>query len=246
MTLTIFSSKAVAEGALWFYLDHRVRARTIRYTYGSGLCPWYTPSNPEHVLRDHLKFHVANGKLAIPTGFAILARKVCTISPRLYYAVCNLEVLQGTSVTETTEFTFTYGCYRYGIDSRNLMITAEVMSYRGTKLNPKWTDEEPGQTLSLRSVVIDWNLKGLPLPDMFPVLCSIKATPAASSWKRSTATNGPYWWQDFDVILLLGLTEVKAQISWWDNVRVIPAFRSDFNFIIHTSIGCAEKASLTC
>ncbi|EPT00724.1 hypothetical protein FOMPIDRAFT_1122140 [Fomitopsis schrenkii] len=200
------TSKAVAEGALWFYLDHRVRARTIRYTYGSGLCPWYTPSNPEHVLRDHLKFHVANGKLAIPTGFAILARK-------------------GTSVTETTEFTFTYGCYRYGIDSRNLMITAEVMSYRGTKLNPKWTDEEP---------------------DMFPVLCSIKATPAASSWKRSTATNGPYWWQDFDVILLLGLTEVKAQISWWDNVRVIPAFRSDFNFIIHTSIGCAEKASLTC
>ncbi|KAI0725425.1 hypothetical protein C8Q72DRAFT_888785 [Fomitopsis betulina] len=127
------TSKAVAEGALWFYLDHRVRARTIRYTYGSGVAPWYTPSNPEHIARAHLKYTVANGESAIKTGFAVLARK-------------------GTSVTETTEFTFTYGCYRYGSDSNNFSMTASVMSYRGSKLDPKWTDEEPGQALSLHFI----------------------------------------------------------------------------------------------
>lgn len=88
---------------------------------------------------------------------------------------------------------------------------------------------------------------GLHSADMFPILCSINATPAASSWKQGTGTNGPYWWQDFDVILLLGLTEVKAQISWWENVGVTIVLKSDFSLImsIRTSIGCAEKVILT-
>ncbi|KZT65648.1 hypothetical protein DAEQUDRAFT_731208 [Daedalea quercina L-15889] len=169
------TSKAVAEGALWFYLDHRVRARTARHTYGSELAPWYTPSDPEHVRRRQQACTIANGRLAIPTGFAILARK-------------------GTSVTETTEFSFPFAAYHS--NRNNLSIATNILSYRGAMDNPTWTDDEP---------------------EMFSVLCHVKAKPAASSWRRSKGPIGTYWSQDFEVILLLGLTEVKAQIAWWEH-----------------------------
>jgi hypothetical protein len=29
-----------------------------------------------------------------------------------------------------------------------------------------------------------------------------------------------YWQQDFSIILLFGLTELKAQISWMEDVRI--------------------------
>ena len=54
--------------------------------------------------------------------------------------------------------------------------------------------------------------------EMFPSLCQIHAAPVAASWTRRKGALGPYWKQDFDVILFLGLTEVKAQITWWENV----------------------------
>ncbi|KAH9910870.1 uncharacterized protein B0H18DRAFT_1065862 [Fomitopsis serialis] len=169
------TSKAVAEGALWFYLDNRVRARTARSTYGSSCSQWYQPSNPEHIKRKHKLPTIANGSLVLSSGFALLVR-------------------QGTSVTETTEFSFQFASYCK--ESDELSLSANVLSYRGIKANPTWEDEEP---------------------DMFTVLCRIKATPAASSWMRGNGPVGPYRWQNFDVILLLGLTEMRAQIGWWEN-----------------------------
>ncbi|KAH9924777.1 uncharacterized protein B0H18DRAFT_1011158 [Fomitopsis serialis] len=170
------TSKAVAEGALWFYLDHRVRARVARHTYGSLYEAWYQPSKSDHFRRRHLAYTFPNGSLVVPSAFAILTRK-------------------GISVTETTEFSFPFASYSNRLDKHT--ISADVISYRGDKANPEWKDEEP---------------------DMFSTLCTIKAVPAISSWqKKNDGSIGPYWSQNYNVILLLGLTEMKAQITWLEN-----------------------------
>ncbi|EPT00710.1 hypothetical protein FOMPIDRAFT_150495 [Fomitopsis schrenkii] len=170
------TSKAVAEGALWFYLDHRVRARVARHTYGSQCCVNYDGSNPEHVQRSHLAYTYIDGALVVPSMFAILTRK-------------------GTSVTETTEFTYPLSHYLTAFLGTD--VSSDIISYRGSKTDPRWTDEEPG---------------------MFTTLCTVRSTPAAASWHKGNGPKGPYRWQKFVVILQLGLTEMKAQVAWWENV----------------------------
>ncbi|KAH9839850.1 uncharacterized protein C8Q71DRAFT_465196 [Rhodofomes roseus] len=169
------TSKAVAEGALWFYLDRRVRARVARHTYGSSCLNYYQPLRADHLKRRHLAYTDVDGSLVVPSAFVILARK-------------------DTSVTETTEFSFPlmWATTAFGAHA----ITADVISYRGNEIDPRWRDEEP---------------------EMFSTLCTVNAVPATSSWQKRFGSIGPYWSQDFKVILLLGLTEMKAQIAWWEN-----------------------------
>ncbi|KAH9839845.1 uncharacterized protein C8Q71DRAFT_744470 [Rhodofomes roseus] len=169
------TSKAVAEGALWFYIDRRVRARTARYTYGSPCARSYEPSNPEHIRRQHLLYTFPDGKLTLDEAFACIIRK-------------------GTLVTETTEYNFHFSTHTR--DRNEHSISTSVMSYRGAEIAPAWRDEEP---------------------DMFSVACTVTATEAESSWRRGDGPLGPYWWQNYEVILLLGLTEIQAQIAWWED-----------------------------
>ncbi|KAI0725426.1 hypothetical protein C8Q72DRAFT_954800 [Fomitopsis betulina] len=166
-------SKAVAEGALWFYLDHRVRARTIRHTYGVPAACEYISSDPEHCKRKHLAYTQLDGSVALSSSWIILARK-------------------GTTVTETIEFKQDYVTRQTSRQS----IKAYILSYEGTKSEPEWIDEQP---------------------EMFSPLCMIKAKPAATSWKQCEGPLGPYWQLSYSVIFLLGLTEVKAQITWWED-----------------------------
>lgn len=73
---TCDSSKAVAEGALWFYLDHRVRARVARHTYGTNCGVSYNASNISHLNRKHLAYIALDGALYLPSSFAVLTQKV--------------------------------------------------------------------------------------------------------------------------------------------------------------------------
>ena len=72
----IDSSKAVAEGALWYHLDNCVCARVARHTYGSGVNPWYNETDPEHVRRKDKTYTELNGMVAVPGGFAAIVSKV--------------------------------------------------------------------------------------------------------------------------------------------------------------------------
>ncbi|KAH9924775.1 uncharacterized protein B0H18DRAFT_1119791 [Fomitopsis serialis] len=171
------TSKAVAEGALWFYLNHSVRARVARHTYGTGCVRQYNPLLPEHFRRQHLRYMRVDGRICIPSAFAILTRK-------------------GTSVTEEREFSYPLVTYQRKISRHGTSISADVTAYRGDQTDPQWMDDEP---------------------DEFYTLCRITATPAFDSWKRHSGAKGPYWSTEFEVILLLGLTEMKAQIAWVEN-----------------------------
>ncbi|KAH9910865.1 uncharacterized protein B0H18DRAFT_404319 [Fomitopsis serialis] len=178
------TSKAVVEGALWFYLDNRVRARVVRHTYGSECATRYDPSLPGHFIRKHRTYTGVDGDSRLPCCFAILTQK-------------------GTSVTEETGFGISCITRRL-FGNLNTTVSVDVIAYRGNKTNPEWTDEEP---------------------EMFHTLCTIKAAPALSSWEKHSGPNGPYWSKRIDVILLLGLTEMKAHLSWLENGvrRISPA-----------------------
>ena len=68
-------SKAVAVGAISYYLDHFVVGRIVKYTYGTpGSIP-YNPSDPEHRKRAHKKYLGICGRIKLdifsPTLFKV-------------------------------------------------------------------------------------------------------------------------------------------------------------------------------
>ncbi|KAF5354421.1 hypothetical protein D9758_010726 [Tetrapyrgos nigripes] len=97
-----------------------------------------------------------------------------------------------TRVHEVKEFSRNY---RMEAASLELLktVNADIISYRGKYGTPEWIDVEPHTFSTLCSVVVD-------------------ARKAAKN--QRTALSRSYYTVDFKVILLLGLTEMKAQISW--------------------------------
>jgi hypothetical protein len=56
-------------------------------------------------------------------------------------------------------------------------------------------------------------------------LCTVSADMSAISrsakQKHSTKTGSTYYESQFDIVLLLGLTEIKAQLCWKENVSYV-------------------------
>lgn len=73
-------NKAVSDGAISFYLDHYVRTRIAKVTYGSKVTVPYIDSDPEHVKRAALKFIDADGTPMLPHGFHVILPKVLITS----------------------------------------------------------------------------------------------------------------------------------------------------------------------
>ena len=68
-------SKAVAVGAVSYYLDHFVVGRIVRYTYGTpGSIP-FNPSDLEHCKRGHKRYLGITGQIRLdvfnPTLFKV-------------------------------------------------------------------------------------------------------------------------------------------------------------------------------
>ncbi|KAI0918917.1 hypothetical protein AcW1_003564 [Taiwanofungus camphoratus] len=100
---------------------------------------------------------------------------------------------KGTLVSEDKEFESSFCC-----ESLEPMctISSDIRCYRGNLQNPLWTDEEP---------------------DMFSTLCTIHADVSQVPKVSRVGLRGIYYRQSFKVILLFGLAELKAQLSWNDN-----------------------------
>ena len=76
LTRAIHSNKAVAVGAVSFYLDHFVTARIAKFTYGSSCSRRYEPFNPEHVRRDAKSYLDPVGNKWVPDSFEIMLPRV--------------------------------------------------------------------------------------------------------------------------------------------------------------------------
>jgi len=81
----IFSSKAVSDGAISFYVDHFVRSRVSKFAYGSFRAVKFDPTDPEHQECRIKDLYTSNsGELMVKDTFGIILPKVCTCTRSSY------------------------------------------------------------------------------------------------------------------------------------------------------------------
>ena len=94
------------------------------------------------------------------------------------------------------------------------------MKYTGALTAPEWEDIEPGIVFSF-----PWQFmnRAHGRKDKFETLCNVNADlSTAPSTSKYTTTGRMSYRRDADVILLVGLTELKAQVGWTDPRTVCP------------------------
>ncbi|KAI0318140.1 hypothetical protein OF83DRAFT_1171352 [Amylostereum chailletii] len=127
------TSKAVAEGAVSYHIDHFVSTRVAKMTYGSKCTHVFKPGRPDHQKRASKAFFSADGLQMIHGGFTTILAK-------------------GTQIAETTEFERAFHVIsRFGVQD----IECEVTCYRGDVASPEWTDDEPDLFSTLCTITAD-------------------------------------------------------------------------------------------
>lgn len=71
----------MSDGATSFYLDHYVRTRVAKVTYGSKVSVPYNSSDAEHVKRVGKTFTDVDGTVMLAGGFRSVLRKVQIVHP---------------------------------------------------------------------------------------------------------------------------------------------------------------------
>lgn len=169
-------NKAVADGAISFYLDHRVTARISKVAYGIGCSVPFVPSDREHQRRSASIYTSLAGVKQLPRAFSVILHK-------------------GMQVNETIEFRRHY--LRVANDRSQLENTmAELKCYNGTSEDPQWLDVDA---------------------EMYTTLCYVGADTSLISKNlqpRRSSAGKTHYALEFEIILLFGLTELKAQIAW--------------------------------
>ncbi|CCM01024.1 uncharacterized protein FIBRA_03072 [Fibroporia radiculosa] len=116
----------------------------------------------------------------------------CAGSPclRNYFATL---LPKGTLVSEEKEYDHSF-CR----DSSDPVesISSDITCYRGAISSPEWTDREP---------------------ELFSTVCTVQADVRHVPKVTRMGPRGLYYHQVFKVVLLFGLTELKAQLSWTEN-----------------------------
>ena len=69
-------NKAVANGAVCYFLEHFVSARVMKMTYGTQACVDYDRNNAEHIARRGGCFVKPSGRTMLPDGFSSILKKV--------------------------------------------------------------------------------------------------------------------------------------------------------------------------
>lgn len=76
--LRVHSNKAVAQGAIAFFLDAIVTSRVSRFKYGIEINVPYNPYNTQHAVRSSEAFFMADGIKCLPNGFSTILHEVCS------------------------------------------------------------------------------------------------------------------------------------------------------------------------
>ncbi len=72
----VFRNKAVADGAISFYLDHFVTTRVANLTYGVEIDVECDADDLEHRARYHTSYYDATGLRYVPGAFSSILKKV--------------------------------------------------------------------------------------------------------------------------------------------------------------------------
>ncbi|KAH9895579.1 hypothetical protein C8Q73DRAFT_789379 [Cubamyces lactineus] len=129
------TSKAVAEGAVSFYLDHFVAARVMRMTYGIEVGVCYDKNKAEHLARRHQCYTQRSGRVILRHSFSTILTK-------------------GTRMREGEEILQPY--YQESRKSKTLnSVVVDILCYRGKDPNPEWVDVHPDLYTPLCTVHAD-------------------------------------------------------------------------------------------
>ncbi|KAI0704720.1 hypothetical protein C8Q76DRAFT_181174 [Earliella scabrosa] len=170
------TNKAVAQGAVSFYIEHFVTARVMKVTYGADILVDFDDTNAEHRARRHAKVVRPSGRVMLRNGFSTILK-------------------QGTRMREKEEVSEPY--QQEARETRTLnSVSTEVLCYRGKGESPRWTDLDA---------------------ELFTPLCTIYADTSQVARQPMTGPNGVYYVQNFNIVLLCGMTELQAQLSWTEN-----------------------------
>ena len=136
------SNKAVADGAVSFYIDHFVSARVSKFAYGLEMYCEFDPLNNEHKRRENKTFKTPEGSLGIRGIFSVILPQVRD-APAINCIDLNLTLMfQNTKVLETEKFSKFYcktASKKTSLESVNLTI----FSYRGKSTDSEqWMDKE--------------------------------------------------------------------------------------------------------
>ncbi|KAM6493771.1 hypothetical protein JOM56_010132, partial [Amanita muscaria] len=119
--------KAVAEGAVSYYLDHYVTTRVARLSYGVMTSHLFNDKNPEHLDRESTKLTQANGKSYIPGIFDTILIKDTEVSEEMQFRHPHRFILTRGQFAAWTS------------------ISTRLKCYKGRAATPpKWVDLEPG------------------------------------------------------------------------------------------------------
>ncbi|KZT22435.1 hypothetical protein NEOLEDRAFT_1180846 [Neolentinus lepideus HHB14362 ss-1] len=133
-------NKAVADGAVAFYMDHVVSARMTRTAYGVKGSIRYDPSDLEHIARKQSKYRCPSGSWNLPKAYHCIVpkdRKV-RIEQEFTIDLC----------TKWSESDFLGVSVRYK--------TFDITTYDGSSIKPRWTDDvEPESYRALCTVHAD-------------------------------------------------------------------------------------------
>ncbi|KLO13814.1 hypothetical protein SCHPADRAFT_915119 [Schizopora paradoxa] len=127
--------KAVADGAVSFYIDHYVMARVAKGSYGVVCSKFLEDHKADHMKRKATAFVTASGYEYIPGGFATILKK-------------------GTVVSEETEFRDHFH-REYEMDIVPPAIRSVISVYNGAGDPPDWVDEMAETPRQLCTVVAD-------------------------------------------------------------------------------------------
>ncbi|KAJ7124054.1 hypothetical protein C8R43DRAFT_1031196 [Mycena crocata] len=112
-------NKAVADGAVSSFIDHRVSVRVAKFTYGIRMSEAFNAQNVEHAKRRSKRFKAVNGDVLVPNRFSPILPK-------------------GEQVCEIKEFKHEY--LRRDKDAAALdHFSLELFAYQGVG-TPRWMD----------------------------------------------------------------------------------------------------------
>jgi len=111
---------------------------------------------------------------------------------------------KGTKVAEDREFSRVFAQESNDLAKLNY-VSCDITCYKGSASDPQWIDSEPDQFGHLCTIQAD--VSHVPkLPRRTPSL-----------YIQGSDRNSCFFQQRFRVVLLFGMTELKAQIRWYEN-----------------------------
>ncbi|SJL14089.1 uncharacterized protein ARMOST_17544 [Armillaria ostoyae] len=117
-------NKAVADGAISFYIHNIVSARVAKYNYGLRMNTVFNSRDPEHARRKGQVYTRPDGEKALGGQYSIILPK-------------------DVRVSKTQEFRHSFKRLYQNVSHMNT-IRIDMLCYLGDKSDPRWMETEPG------------------------------------------------------------------------------------------------------